>query len=55
MVLFTYNVKKTKGAAHKNVDVYGTCKRALTDHTLNKSDLSREVVDRTIHFMQPTC
>ena len=29
MVLFIYNVKKIKGAAHKNDDVDGTCKRTL--------------------------
>ena len=55
MVLFTYNVKNTKGAANKNVDVDGTCKRALTHLAVNTSDLSREVADRTIYFMQPTC
>ena len=27
MALFTLDVKKIKGAAHKNVDVDGTCKR----------------------------
>ena len=26
MVLFTHNVKKIKGAAHKKTDVNGTCK-----------------------------
>ena len=30
MVLFTRNVKKIKGAAHKNSDVDGTCKKALS-------------------------
>ena len=29
MVLFTHNVKKAKGAAHKNDDVDGTCKQTL--------------------------
>ena len=29
MVLFTHNVKKIKGAAHKNGDVDGRCKRGL--------------------------
>ena len=29
MVLFTHNVKKIKGVAHKNVGVNGTCKRTL--------------------------
>ena len=29
MVVFTYNVKKIKGAAHKNGEVDGMCKRAF--------------------------
>ena len=29
MVLFTYNIKKIKGAAHKNGDVGDTCERAF--------------------------
>ena len=29
MVLFTHDVKKIKGAAHKNGDVHGTRKRSL--------------------------
>ena len=29
MVLFTRNVKKIKGAAHKNGEVEGMCKRAF--------------------------
>ena len=29
MVLFTHNVKKIKGAAHKNGDVDGKCRRTL--------------------------
>ena len=29
-MLFTHNVKQIKGAAHKNSDVVGTCKEALT-------------------------
>ena len=31
MVVFTRNVKKIKGAAHKNGDVGGTCKRCNPD------------------------
>ena len=35
MVLFTHNVKKIKGAAHKNGYVDGTCKRGLRNsHSL---------------------
>ena len=26
MALFTHNIKKIKGAAHKNGDIGGTCK-----------------------------
>ena len=29
MVLFTHNVKKIRGTAHKNSDIDGTYKRAL--------------------------
>ena len=29
LVLFTHDVKKIKGAAQKNGEVYGVCKRAL--------------------------
>ena len=38
MVLFTCNVKKVKGAAHKNVDVDGSCKQLLrpsAEHVAN--------------------
>ena len=30
-VLFTCNVKKIEGAAHKNGDIDGTCKSALDE------------------------
>ena len=34
MVLFTHNVKKIKGAAHKNRDLDDICKRTLTPTTV---------------------
>ena len=38
MALFTYSVKKIKGAAHKNSDVDGTFKHALRVLTLEANE-----------------
>ena len=37
MVLFTHNIKKIKGAAHKNCDVDGTCKWAFSHKDLTST------------------
>ena len=34
MVLFTYSVKKIKGAAHKNGDIDGTCEQILKGRSM---------------------
>ena len=39
IVLFICNVKKIKGAAHKNSDVDGTCKRDLSKFIGNRIKL----------------
>ena len=37
MALFTRNVKKIKGAAHKNGDIDGACKRTLVKYPVGIS------------------
>ena len=52
MVLFTHNVKKIKGAAHKNVDIDYTCKGGLNVREFVKGGWAPEQLPRNV-FVPP--
>ena len=50
MVLFRLDVKKIKGAAHKNSDVDGVCKRVLTYVQYPDTEISKKFQWLAVRF-----